>query len=139
MAGNFTQAESTYKVARAWGAGAATTSNMANAYYRAGKFGEAGAKYKEAAEIEPSKAGTYLANAGAAYHAGRMGAEAEAAYKMAAQVPGASPASWYFWGVMAQANGNRDDALTALRGYLQADGSGRYAADARQRVSALGG
>ena len=139
MAGNFTQAESAYKVARAWGAGSATTSNMANAYYRAGKFSEAGAKYKEAAEIEPSKAGMYLANAGAAYYAGRMGAEAETAYKMAAQVPGASTASWYFWGVCAQANGNRDDALTAFRGYLQADGNGRYAADARQRVSALGG
>lgn len=139
MGGNFEAAERDYVTARAWGAGAAITSNMANAYYRAGRFGEAGAKYKEAAEIDPSKAATYLANAGAAYHAGRMTAEAEAAYKMAAGVPGAMPSSWYFWGVSAQSNGNRDEALTALRGYLQADGSGRYAADARQRISALGG
>jgi tetratricopeptide (TPR) repeat protein len=139
MAGNFTSAEASYRSARAWGAGSATASNIANAYYRAGKFSEAGAKYKEAAEIEPSKAGIYLANAGAAYQAGHNMAEAESAYKIAAQVPGASPASWYFWGVCAQANGNRDDALTAFRGYLQAEGNGRYAADARQRVSALGG
>ncbi|MDQ2986429.1 MAG: tetratricopeptide repeat protein, partial [Armatimonadota bacterium] len=137
--GSFEAAERDYITARAWGAGAATASNMANAYYRAGRFGEAGAKYKAAAEIDPSKAATYLANAGAAYHAGRMTAEAEAAYKLAAGVPGALPSSWYFWGVSAQSNGNRDDALTALRGYLQADVSGRYSADARQRIAALGG
>lgn len=132
-------ADAAFKTARAWGAGSATASNIATVYYRGGRFGEAGAMYKTAAEMDASKAGTYLANAGAAYYSGRMMAEAEAAYKMASEVPGAMSSSWYFWGVCAQSNGNRDAALAGLRGYLRADANGRFAADARQRISSLGG
>jgi tetratricopeptide (TPR) repeat protein len=122
-----------------WGAGSATASNIGTVYYRAGKYGDAAAMYETAAEMDGSKAGTYLANAGAAYYAGRMMAEAEAAYKMASEVPGAMASSWYFWGVCAQANGNRDAALSGLRGYLREDPNGRFAADARQRIDSLGG
>jgi tetratricopeptide (TPR) repeat protein len=139
MAGNFDAAERSYAMARAWGAGSSTTSNMAYAYHRAGRYEDAGAKYEEAARVDGSKAAGYLANAGAAYLAGRSNAKAEAAYKAAAAVTGAPATSWYFWGVCAQNNNNTADALTALRGYLQAEPNGRYAADARQRIAALGG
>lgn len=131
--------EGYYKIARSWGAGASCAGNLGYAYYQKGNYGQSGAMYKEAAELDPSKAGSYLANAGAAYFSGRMLSEAEAAYKMAASMPGAPSSSWYYWGVCAQSNGNRDDALTAYRGYLNADGNGRFAADARQRIASLGG
>ena len=139
MGGNFEAAERSFAAARAWGAGSATASNLAYAYHKAGRFEEAGSKYEMAATMDPSKASTYHANAGAAYLAGRMNAKAEAAYKSAANASGAASTSWYFWGVCAQGNNNNADALTALRGYLQADPNGRYAADARQRISAMGG
>lgn len=139
MAGDFEAAEKSYALARAWGAGSSAASSMASAYHRAGRFEQAGAKYEEAAAIDGSKAAMYLANAGAAYNAGRMGAKAEAAYKAAAAVQGAPASSWYFWGVSAQGNNNNADALTALRAYLQAEPNGRYAADARQRIAAMGG
>jgi tetratricopeptide (TPR) repeat protein len=132
-------AEGIYTEARLWGAGAPTAANMGHAYYKRGRHGMAGAKYKEAAELDPSRAGTYLANAGAAYYTGRMMPDAEAAYKMASEVPGAISSSWYYWGVCAQSNGNRDAALAGLRGYLNADANGKFAADARQRVASLGG
>jgi tetratricopeptide (TPR) repeat protein len=114
-------------------------SNLAYAYYKAGRFEDAGAKYEAAAAMEPSKAAMYHANAGAAYLAGRSNAKAEAAYKMAASASGGAANSWYFWGVCAQGNNNNADALTALRGYLQKEPNGRYAADARQRIAAMGG
>jgi tetratricopeptide (TPR) repeat protein len=139
MAGDFDAAERSFASAVLWGAGAATASNMANAYYRAGHFNKAGAKYEIAAAMQPTGASTYFANAGAAYFAGRMNKEAEAAYRKSANAPNAPAASWYFYGVTAQSNGNRDDALAALRAYLQADSGGRYAADARQRIAAMGG
>ena len=139
MGGNFEAAERSYSAARAWGAGSSTTSNMAYAYHRAGRFEDAGAKYEEAARIDSSKAAMYHANAGAAYLAGRQNAKAEAAYKAAASAQGAPSSSWYFWGVCAQGNNNNADAMTAFRGSLQADPNGRYAADARQRIAAMGG
>jgi len=132
-------AEEIYTEARLWGAGAPAAANMGYAYYKRGRHGLAAEKYKQAAELNPAKAATYLANAGAAYFAGRMMPEAEAAYKMASEVPGAAASSWYYWGVCAQSNGNTDAALAGLRGYLRADANGSFAADARQRVASLGG
>ncbi|MEO7454576.1 MAG: hypothetical protein ABIV13_07425 [Fimbriimonadales bacterium] len=139
MAGAFDAAEKSAAAAHAWGAGSSTVSNLAYAYHKAGRYEDAGMKYEEAARMEPTKASMYYANAGAAYLAGRMNAKAEAAYKMASNASGASATSWYFWGVCAQGNNNNADALTALRGYLQADPNGRYASDARQRITAMGG
>ena len=139
MAGEFDAAEKSLASGLMWGAGANSASNLANAYYRAGRFEQAGAKYEAAAAMDASRAATYYANAGAAYFAGRMNNQAEAAYKKAANASGSPSTNWYFWGVTAQSNGNRTDALAALRQYLQVDGSGRYASDARQRISAMGG
>jgi len=132
-------AEEVYTQARMWGSGAPAAASMGYAYYRRGQYKMAGEKYKSAAEMDTNKAGTYLASAGAAYFTGRMMPEAEATYKMASEVPGATSSSWYYWGVCAQSNGNRDAALTALRGYLSVDPNGNFAADAKQRISSLGG
>jgi tetratricopeptide (TPR) repeat protein len=139
MAGAYDAAERSSASALAWGAGTTSMSNLAYAYYKSGRFENAGMKYEAAARMDSSKAAMYYANAGAAYLSGRINAKAESAYKMAANANGGAANSWYFWGVCAQGNNNNADALTALRGYLQKEPNGRYAADARQRITAMGG
>lgn len=138
-AGDQPGAMAAHRSAKAWGAGSESCASIANAFLAARRYADAGRMYAEAAAVNPSKAAMYHANAGAAYYSGGMHAQAAAAYKASANSAAAPASSWYFWGVCAQSAGQNADALTGLRGYIRVEPNGRYAADARQRIAALGG
>jgi Tfp pilus assembly protein PilF len=113
--------------------------NLGGIYFRQGRYEDAAAAYKKAAELNPGGRGLYMSNLAAAYAAMGRDRDAIDAYRAATEDANVPPSSWYYMGALSDRAGDSDGAIAAYRRYLTAQPNGAFADRARERLRALGG